>query len=154
MQINRISCGYYRLYKLLQQRLDDLCGWKEEATLKTTDCSVDEYTETEQQRSKQLAKYSIQELEELIGSSGDGYLGSFSRFFHEYGHGILTQISSNISTRSKSQFGNNRHKINIEEADDVSVKYKSPLLKVQKPVQSSTLINKGSKCAKLSQYKL
>jgi len=122
------------LYKLLKQRLGNLKQRKEEQVMKTTECKISQYLEGEQRRSKFLLKYSAQELEELIVTSGKGYALEFARYFHEYGNGILTQIREVVKSRSRSQLTKEKKKTNVDEGEN--------LTKIKKFITSSAVTKK------------
>lgn len=111
-----------RLYKLLQQRFNELRLRKEELVMKNNDCRIAQYLEAEQKRKKFLLKYSAQELEDLIVTSGKGFALEFAKYFHEFGAGILTQIRGVMTSRSKSQLTRGKQKANPEEEEVVKLK--------------------------------
>eukprot|EP00826_Nyctotherus_ovalis_P066203 TRINITY_DN9766_c0_g1_i7.p1 TRINITY_DN9766_c0_g1~~TRINITY_DN9766_c0_g1_i7.p1 ORF type:complete len:279 (-),score=64.37 TRINITY_DN9766_c0_g1_i7:50-886(-) len=123
-----------RLYKLLQQRFNELRLRREELVMKNNDCRIAQYLETEQKRKKFLLKYSAQELEDLIVTSGKGFALEFAKYFHEFGAGILTQIRGVMTSRSKSQLTRGKQKTNPEEDEEV--------VKLKKMLQTPSIAKK------------
>ena len=75
--------------------------------MKTADCTPAQYAEAENKRYMLLSRYSVQELEDLILTSGKGHALEFLKHFSDFKGGLLTQIFTAVVSRNKSHTTSN-----------------------------------------------
>ena len=106
----------------MEERLKEFRNRKEETSLKITNSTIAHYQTTEQKRFKVLNKYSIQELENLISTSGKGYLLEFAKYLDKNGEGLLTQIHNFLKSRARSHTTDKKPKVERNEDENYSPK--------------------------------